>query len=184
MLYLILNNGEAFDKVLGEIKFGLSQLSHKVLSHTALIKSLEACLLALSTQTHNPTRDNYLICMAITTGNSNPYKSSMRSNMPLFGKIEKCERSNKGEVNESNNILDKLESICDIEDGDWFMRAEMKMIEGEVTPQKLYVGTERFTQQQEREGDKAKFQNFLSIFTSLAINIPLVDALNEMPTYS
>lgn len=34
------------------------------------------------------------------------------------------------------------------------------------------------------EGNKARFQGFLSTFTLLAINIPLVEALNKMPTYA
>lgn len=42
----------------------------------------------------------------------------------------------------------------------------------------------RFTQNHEKEGDKAKFQKFLSTFTSLVVNIPLVEALNEILAYA
>lgn len=52
MLILILNKVEASNEVLSEMKLGLSQFSHIMLSHVASIKCLEACLSALSAQVH------------------------------------------------------------------------------------------------------------------------------------
>lgn len=48
---------------------------------------------------------------------------------------------------------------------------------------KSYAGC-NFSQHHGKEDDKAKFKQFLSTFTSLAINTPLVQALNKMPTYA
>lgn len=119
---------EASDKVVGEIKLGLSQLSHIVLSHAASIKSLEAYLLALSVQMHNSIKGNDQICMAITIESSHPYVSRMGSDTPLFMEIKECRRINKGEVKENNIIPDKLKIMCDVEDGDRLIGAKPEMI--------------------------------------------------------
>lgn len=128
------------------MKSGFTQLSQTVLSHTTSIKILEAQLSALSTQIHNPIGGKDQICMAITTGSSNPCASSMGSNIPLFGENKECGRTNKGEVNEINDTLDNLENVCDIEDGDGLIGTEIKMTEKVVTPQKLYLCAATFTQ--------------------------------------
>lgn len=175
MFPLILNKVEDSKNILSKIKLGFSQLNQTVLSRPDSIKSLEAYLLALSAQMHNPTRGNDLLCMAITTKSSNPCESSLGSDTPLFGGSKEYE-----EVNKSNNILDQLESVCDIKDGDRITRAKTKMIEKDVTSQKLYIGADTSTKRHGKEDDKAKFQKFLSIFTSLSINIPLVEAFNKM----
>lgn len=88
MLVLILNKVETLNEVLGEMRLGLSQLSHIVFSHATSIKSLEACFSALSTQVHNSTRGNGKKCMDITTETSAPCEIGMGPKTPLFGAIE------------------------------------------------------------------------------------------------
>lgn len=58
------------------------------------------------------------------------------------------------------------------------------MKERGTTSKEIHMEITMFTQHHRKEGDKAKFQKFLSNFTSLAINIPLVEALNKIPTYA
>lgn len=95
---------------------------------------MQARLLALSAQVHNPIRGNDQIYMDITTESSNPCESSTGSDTLLFGEIE-WERSNKEEVIESNNFLNKLESVCDIEDRDSLAGAKIEVIKRGPTPQ-------------------------------------------------
>lgn len=94
MLALILNKVKALDEVLGEIKLGISQLIHTILSHALATKYLEAHFLALSVEMHNSTRANGQSCIYITTGTSKLYEINTAIETPLFGANEEWGQGN------------------------------------------------------------------------------------------
>lgn len=63
---------------------------------------------------------------------------------------------------------------------------EMKMVQDPIPPPIVpkYVPKLQFSQRQQTNKQEKKSQEFLNIFKKLRINIPFIEALEQMPNYA
>ncbi|XP_049399754.1 uncharacterized protein LOC125863800 [Solanum stenotomum] len=172
LLSRILDKVEGSNDLLKGMKDDFSSLNSKVNSHDDAIKMLEGKLSLLLAQltSKTPVEDIERELVVVTHS----------------GKVE------IGNVMEDEDPQKNKESQ-DVEEQELPIRQNFTKEPQEEAEQQVQVSKVMhplpkipppFSQRLKKKNEEEKFRNFLSVFKNLSINLPLVEALLEMPGYS
>ncbi|KAK4737558.1 hypothetical protein R3W88_001255 [Solanum pinnatisectum] len=172
LLSRILDKVEGSDDILEGIKDDFSSLNSKVNSHADTIKTLEGHLSLLSVQL-NPkiTRECDDRGLIVVTRSGKVAIGNVMGNKDAQ-KHEEGEHMEEQELRIHQNPSKEQQKEVD------------QHIQILKVMQPLTKIRPPFPQQLEKKNKDEKFKKFLSVFKTLSINLPLVEALLEMPGYT
>ena len=174
MLHKMMRRFDASDEHIKELRSDLAGIGQKVDTHAISIKQIELQMAQLSATVNarqpgtlpsnsvqNPKNDAH--CMAITTrGGKQTIDPPMPSNE------EKVIKDNDKVVDVSGEVEDNTGKDAEVPKKVTHMPRPPPPF-----PQRLVKKTE-----------DGKYQHFITMLTQLSINVPLVDALEQMPVYA
>ncbi|KAH0633404.1 hypothetical protein KY284_036190 [Solanum tuberosum] len=186
LLSRILDKVEGSDDMLKEMKVDFSSLNGRVNSHADVIKQLEDQLTQISAQLEP------MVCERGEADYDQDLAVVTQSEKIVVGK------DNRGFIHEEEKDIDKEERLVQAPDSDMLKEKEESPQQSPVD--ELHKGSEKvvlapeimqplpeishpFPQRLKKKNEDEKFMKFLSVFKTLSINFPLVEALLEMSGY-
>ncbi|XP_049372491.1 uncharacterized protein LOC125837400 [Solanum verrucosum] len=164
-----------------------SNMSQLVDSHTTSIKKIEQQLGKLSASLNqrkngslpsdtiqNPKKDGY--CMAIATRSGKVLNDPISTGTKHEQVLEQAGREE-----------DEAEQVYDLEDAQPIAkqaRAKEKEVKGTMPLQQILRPPPFFPQRLKKKVEDGKFVKFITTLRQLSVNIPLVEALEQMPGYA
>ncbi|XP_015164447.1 uncharacterized protein [Solanum tuberosum] len=181
MLAKVLQKVKSTDERVKEMKSDFSSMSKLVDSHTTSIKQIEQQLgqqrknRSLPSDTiQNPKKDRH--CMAIAT----------RSGKILTDPIS-VGTKHEHVLEQDGRKEDEAEQVDDLEDAQPIAKpagAKEKEVERTLPLQQIPRPPHPFPQRLKKKVEDRKFAKFISMLRQLSVNIPLVEALEQMPRYA
>ncbi|XP_015159982.1 uncharacterized protein [Solanum tuberosum] len=187
MLANVIQKVESTDEGVKEMKSDFSSMSQLVDSHTTSIKKIEQQLGKLSASLNqrkngslpsdtiqNPKKDGHYMAIATRSGkiHTDPISVGTKHEQVL----EQVEREE-----------DEAEHVDDLEDAHPIAqspRGKEKEVEGNMPLQQIPRSPSPFPQRLKKKAEDGKFAKFITMLRQLSVNIPLVEALEQMPGYA
>ncbi|PHT39974.1 hypothetical protein CQW23_18828 [Capsicum baccatum] len=191
MMAKLLKGVEATSAGVTEVINDLSSMKQLVDSHSTSIKKIEQQLSQLSAALNqrktgtlpsntvqNPRNDGS--CMAITTRSGKVLETSSKGKQ-VVDEVADIDDNAKGEefAEATHDVHDVTPSMLQPEKAEKRKQEEKKVVERTIP-----YPPPPFPQRLKKVADDTKFSKFMTMLKQLTINVPLVEALEQMPGYA